>query len=563
MRRIYPSLFAVSLIVSGAAPGQDRQVHYTLTPVMQDGQLKAVTVGMEFLADPSGRTELDLPDHWGGQKDLWRELNNFEVSGAHAKLDASNDPTKRIVLSDPDAQIRLRYNAAQDWQGVPQGSSGNPYRLVVQPSFFHLIGHALFVLPKGDTHRLATFAVRGLPPNWTLASTLTDGDSKLTLDDIDSSITVGGDFRVTIPKTSRGLVRIAIRGDWEFTDAEFAGDTARILQAERNYWHDQESPFLVTVLPLAGGQFLSSGGTGLNAGFGFFATPNVPMSSNTRTLAHENMHTWIPQLIGGLPDKDEAGGYWLSEGFTDFFSRRVLLRAGILSLADYVKVMNDTLYAYDTSSVRSVFNAQIIKDFWNDDYIQQLPYQRGFLLATMWNSQHRGVMDAVIHDMRERAKSTPAGTTALDLFPQTMKDHGLEVSADIARFIEHGEQVWLPADAFPACGRVAVENLPGFSYGFDPVATATAGRVITGIDPSGPAYAAGLRNGMKIVKHLSPPSKDPRDALAYEVSDNAGTLTIHYFPTSKTRFRVQQLQLERGLSGLAQKRCIAELAGGT
>lgn len=550
------AVFVCLLGSSANAAQPDDAVHYTLSPVMRAGQLEALSVEMRFRADASGTTQLDLPDHWAGEKELWRQVHDLVISGANAVN--KSEPGKRIIQSEPGAEIVVQYAVAQATPGEPEPNGGT-YMLTVQPGYFHVIGHALFALPEGPMTRPATFLLRDLPAGWNFASTLTG--RTLTVDDTDSSISVGGDFRVIAPAAFGDNVHIAIRGAWDFADAEFVDAASRVLDAEWKYWGEEPSPFTVTVLPLAGAQYISLGGSGMNAGFGFFATRNVAMPDIIQTLAHEKMHTWIPLAIGGNPETEEARAYWLSEGFTDYFSRRVLLASGIWKLDDYVRVLNKTLYDYGTSPGRTVPNTEIVKNFWNSDDVQQLPYRRGFLLATIWNAKVHGGLDTVIHDMRDRARTKAANETAIDIFPIVMRAHGYDANDDIARFVERGEMVRLPENVFPACGKVVTESLPAFSRGFDAEATAKANHVIAGVDPDGPAYAAGLRNGMTLVKRVSPPVNDARLPISYEVSDNGVTRTITWLPAGKERFDVQQLHLTPGLSGEAEQKCVAEIAG--
>ena len=40
----------------------------------------------------------------------------------------------------------------------------------------------------------------------------------------------------------------------------------------------------------------------------------------------------------------EAAGYWLSEGFTNYLTHRLLLRAGVWTLRDYAAAMNEVIF---------------------------------------------------------------------------------------------------------------------------------------------------------------------------------------------------------------------------
>ena len=106
------------------------------------------------------------------------------------------------------------------------------------------------------------------------------------------SVIVGGDFRVV----KAGLLRVAIRGAWPFSDADFTKRLEPIIASHHKFWGDPPEPFLVTVLPLlAPPGHRSIGGTGLGDAFAFFATTNADERNLTRILAHEHLHSWIPR----------------------------------------------------------------------------------------------------------------------------------------------------------------------------------------------------------------------------------------------------------------------------
>lgn len=109
--------------------------------------------------------------------------------------------------------------------------------------------------------------------------------------------------------------------------------------------------------------------------------------------------------------------------------------------------------------------------------------------------------------------------------------------------MSNGEPILLPANTFGPCATVVTEQRPSFSRGFDADATSNAGNVATGVDPLLPAYAAGLRNGMKI---LARTEGEPDNALvpyALLVEDKGKQRTIRYLPQVRERVTVQQFRI--------------------
>lgn len=417
-------------------------------------------------------------------------------------------------------------------------------------------------MPEIDGATIVRARARNLPRGWSFASDLEH--RPLNLARADASIVVAGDYRVL-----RGAdlnVRIAIRGAWTFADADFANQVSEIIAGQRRFWGDASSPYLVTMTQLSAPDpgWISVGGTGLSDAFAFFATPSAPSATITRTLAHEGMHSWIPGLIGGMPEEGEQAYYWLSEGFTDFYTGRLLVREGIWNPTEFAADLNEMLAAYAQSPARLEPNSRVLADFWNDPNVQKLPYQRGRLLATIWDGRLRAAgarnLDEVMLAMRARAHAGDP-LKAGQMFPVVIASQGIDVSADIATRIERGAPIHLPEDAFAPCGRVVTRQAREFHRGFDIEATLANNDVIAGVVRDGPAYGAGMRDGMVLVRRDAGEIGDAEQEIAYVVRDGQTERTLRYMPRGRGSFAQQRLELAEELSGDALARCIAVLGG--
>lgn len=537
-------------------------IEYELSPLMRaEGELEALQMDFWFWGDSDGETALRLPQSWGGQNELWRSIADLRVVGG-AEMRDGEGPGQRILSHRPNARIHVRYRIVQDWEGAPNAEQGNTYRPVVQPGYFHLIGDAALVVPEDLNHDArARLRVRKLPRGWRFASDLEHPG--LTVGDLWASVTVGGDFRVV--RDAASGVRVAIRGNWSFTDEDFARSVTEIVSAQRRFWGDEATPYLVTVLQLEAPNrgWLSIGGTGLNDAFAFFATPNAEAAQITRTLAHEGLHSWIPGAVGGTPSQGEAAQYWFSEGFTDFYTGRLLVRDGVWTPAEFAADLNDMLRDYARSPVREAPNTRIADDFWNDPDVQQLPYQRGRSLATMWDYRLRAQgrdMDDVVLEMRARARAGDP-LKAYELVAIIASSFGLDVSEDLQSIVEGGAFVRLPEDVFAPCGRIVTREAPVFHRGFDVDATVANGNVITGVDPTLPAYAAGLRDGMALVGREAGEIGNAEREMAYTVRDGDQTRTIRYMPRGHGTLTLQEFVLDQPLEGEALARCVSVLGG--
>lgn len=552
---------AAALLLCGAQAPAPEAIEYDLRPILEHGALRAVQVDVRLRGEADGETALRLPGSWGGEDELWRGITDLRVVSGGALRDGEG-PTQRIVTHRPNARLHVRYRIVQDFEGAPNAEQGNAYRPVIQPGYFHLIGEATFITPEeGDAAAPLRVQVRNLPRGWSYASDLEH--SGLTLEEIWSSVIVAGDFRI-IERADEN-VRVAIRGHFPFTDGAFADEAAHIIGAHRDFFADPATPFLITVIELETPQpdWRSIGGTGLGDAFAFFATPNAEGEQITRILAHEGLHTWIPRQVGGMPAEGEAADYWFSEGFTDFYTARILVREGVWTPQQFATEFNEILQAYAQSPARDYPNARVLADFWNDREVERLPYKRGRLLATMWDARLRARgrdLDDVILEMRRRAQAGDP-LKAAELFPVVMQSFGEDVSADLATHVEAGARVMLMPDTFAPCGEVVSEVTAVFDRGFSPEALQANNGVFTGVDPQSNAYAAGLRDGMVFVRREAGEIGNSDRELTYIVRDGETERAITYYPRGAQRYLRQRLALADDLEGERLQQCRTVIGG--
>lgn len=561
MRSILQAIAAASAVLFCVGASAPERIDYTLTPIIENGALQAMQIDVNFRGEADGETTLRLPDHWAGQVEFYRGIEGLAVVSG-GTLRAGEGPAQRLIAHRPNARIHLRYRLIQDWEGVPRAELGNTYRATIQPTYFHFVGEGAFVAPdNADRATRVRVQTRDMPRGWSFASDLEHPD--LRLERLWSSITVGGDFHVLRdPETN---VRVAIRGAWSFSDADLMQEVAHIVGGQRRFWGDPASPYLVTVLQLAGPDgWISVGGTGLGDAFSFFATANGPAATITRTLAHESLHTWVPAQIGGMPQEGEPINYWLSEGFTDFYTGRLLVRDGVWTPQQFAEDLNDMLRAYAQSPVQAEPNTRILADFWNDENVEKLPYQRGRLMALIWDARLRAngrSFDDVVLGMRERARNADRPLIAASIFPIVSAERGLDPRAELAANIDAGAPISLPADLLQPCGVITSREVVQFHRGFDIEATVANQNIITGVDPGLPAYAAGVRDGMTLIRRESGEIGNSEVEIAYVLRDGSVERTIRYMPRGRGTFTLQSLQLAQDLDGERLAQCVRVLGG--
>lgn len=562
---------AMVVAAGGAASAQSASpVRYAISPVMEGGGLAALAVEMRFDGDADGQTRLGLPGEWAGTDSLWHQVTDVRVDGAESVR--QDGEGARIITHRPGAALAVRYRVRSGYAGEPAFDYHKALP-VISPGAFFFHGEGVFAAVEGRMDAPARFAWRGFPAGWSMASDLDHlaGARPGTVSDVVESAAIGAtDLRVVERRIGGAPLRIAIRGTWDFEPDAFADAVAKVVEAQNALWSDPGRPFVVMLAPLGGtGPRFSYTGTARTDAFSVASTPGFPLGEGMRFLAHETMHTWIPAETGGTPEGEGAPAFWLTEGWTDFYAGRALLRAGLWTPAEYAAELNRVLLRNANSPARTLPNARIGEGFWRDQHVNQLPYDRGHLLALLLDHRirlrtgGRADMDDVMVAQRAQARRNAQAGTHVDaaaLFPAVVRQElGIGMGEELARHVERGEPVMLPADLFAPCARVETVTQPDFHRGFDLAATEANGMRITGLDPASPAYAAGLRAGMRIVARDAGLIGDSSVEFVYRVDDAGTERIIRFKPQGKSRVTLQRVHLTPQATSAA---CVRLMSGG-
>jgi predicted metalloprotease with PDZ domain len=557
-------MLAVAFLLIAAKAPEQRPVSFMITPVTDPEGGPALLVDMRFRGDSDGETSLFLPDAFAGSSELWRHATKLEIRGARTLGGTYDTP---IMRHRPGARLRVRYTIVSAYKEDP-GFSYEKGRPMVRPDWFFVHGESVFARAGGDDARPARFKWGKLPARWSVASDLDhlEGRTTTTANLINSVAIGGARLRVVRRNIAGAPFRVAVLGEWNFEPEELADTAAVIMAAENAYWGERPGPYLVALAPL--GRLpsgLSYTGTGRADAFSIASTSAFDLSGSRRFLAHEFMHSWVPIGLGGMPEANEAADYWFSEGFNDYLASKVLLRSGLWSLAQWTADKNETLLRYGTSPAKTLKGDAIGERFWTDAAVQQVSYDRGHLLAAKLDMEiaartgGKRSLDDVMRAQRRAAERSP--DLATNLFRQTLLSmSGIDVEAEIERYARRGEPLLLPSDMLGECGRILTHRRRDFHRGYDADATRAAGGVITGVVPDGPAYAAGMRDGMKLIRRESGKVGDSTVDIAYRVSDGGGERVLRFKPEGKTVFDVQQVELT-ATGSAAEARCRARLGG--
>ncbi len=519
-----------------------------------------IDVGLELRAGPGigvtivipgeddGETLVSLSEGWGGVTGAGGEIAALAASSAGGgPLPVSRTADHLWTIRHaPGERITLAYELTPH-EREPLGPGRNDYRNVVRDGLFHAIGNHSLVLPEHLVGPVECSVSWSGFDGWTVASSLGPGSSTreaaLHLDELRSCFLIAGEagkVRLAVRPLDGNEVGLAvIDADWGFSDERMLDLIMQVVAAEREFFGDHTDPwFLVALTPnggRAGERGFSFGGTGLTNCFALFCNTGLDLSKTgshvepvLRLLAHEYFHTWNGRKI--RIDAPEGAAYWFSEGFTDFYARRLLRTAGLIDEAAHLASLNESLAEFDTNPMRAVPNERIVEDFWNDREVSAVPYRRGDLVALAIDEAIRvrsgGAenLDDLMRDLYQRSVRGEAPLIPEQFFGLVETKAGPAIGAAVRECVLHGAEPPIPESIESGSLTLSQGTLRRGADGFDVQASRDHG-VVTGVVPGSGAHEMGIRDGQTLVSIERLPPVDGPSRLKVVLREGDGERT--------------------------------------
>lgn len=434
-----------------------------ISPSVEKG-LEQVRVTLEFAGSETGATTVQFPVTWGPEESLPDLRSDLQITSSHqgTELDVTSVQGDLIIKHDPGARVKISYALSQDYPGEPAwGVQRVPgMRPVLQPEYGSLIGETF--LPKLSNSQAWTFAFENLgdvSASFSQPLNLKAVSAPLSYEKIRGGLFTFGNFRYSEFKLPGLNLRTAIRGDWVISDE----GVAEIAKAALGVTGDlfQDHPFnqyyiaMNQMPPIEGSS--AALGTGLNESFFVLATPDADADTITHLITHELIHEWIARRMGKSDETTDPARMWFVEGFTEYFTQRVLLQSDMISSEEFVQNFDGLWQAYQKSSERMTPNVEMNNRLWDSPEMQRLPYQRGALLALHWDTvlrENGGALETVISEMIAASQEQDSGD---ETFNDAYVSNALEASLgtqfidDYQTYLKNGEALNLKAFSLPAC----------------------------------------------------------------------------------------------------------------
>lgn len=489
--RIPLSLIPLALVVAVASarlPAQPLQ--YTVTPqFLPDGEL-SLSVELHCFAAGLDTVWFRLPNKINWSSGLWRCYSDLEVADSSNARLLRPDSLRIAVVRGPGASdLRLRYRLRQFPAGeqMTRALSLSP---VLQPTYLHVPGECLFLLPGHYRTYEVSVEWRDLPPGWHLQSNLASGTPVQQVvartADWRDGIWVAGDFRVLRGEVFGRPVFFAIRGQWSFDDAQLFDAVLRTIETQRDQWNDRDIPyFSVTMVPSVNAAAVSADdrereiiGYGKYQSFAVYAGRLSTMVRLLRLFNHEMMHHWIGGKIRDCPPGHGDALNWFAEGFTDYYALRNRWKAGFINEPDFFLEWNDRFVSiHYADPLADLPEAELRARRYTDDRAFKVPYRRGAILAFYLDCAIRQHTDnsQTLHDFMLELLAFTHGTGRnlyehFDFFTGTLSRYlGEDCTAFVRRHATEGARI--PPEAFrlPDFLRMSIDaaGAPQFSLNPD------------------------------------------------------------------------------------------------
>ncbi len=476
--------------------------------------------------------ELEIPTEWAGE--TLHGVHNLRALSADTVISDTSSVGSKIVRHPLDQELSLVYDVVKDLTGRFR----HPAELhgTLMPDYLELTGDNALVHPKlpADATITVHFDWKNLPAGWVLATSFgssSDSDNRCQSysgkwSAVQHALFVAGVFRLHHFRIGTQPAVIAIRDRWTFSDEEAIADIQEAVSVVRDFWHDHNFPYFLVTLKQFDNDSGSGDGSAFTNAFWLYLSRKDSISDQMQVLIHETFHIWDPRRMGPSSTAENWKAIeWFREGFVSYYGYLLALRASFIQLPAYLESVNRDLRLFPGS--RSAYVRGRIIALWLDWQIRN-------------DSGGKRSLDTVMHDMVNEASQPLTETRIIEAAARYLSPAS---RTELVRVIQPDSPASLREDVLGPCAHGSMDQVSKFDLGFD-LGSSTAAGSITGVEPDGPAFQAGLRNGQRLSGRLSVYNNQPETAAIVTVQTSDGPKAIEYYPRGKS-IAVMQYHLDQ------------------
>lgn len=520
----------------------DSTVYYSIKPISL-GDRTNLEISVHFKTHNDTAITVNLPRDYYGVPDLYKYITAMEGRD-ECKLQTSDKPDQRLVIPNNKNEVSLTYTISYD----PKILDDFAFAPNVSPSHFHVAG-CQWMLPVGDISLKYNYEIKIIdaPQGWHFYSSISSDPAKTSIYDSYENLissTIGGGTQPYSHLIINGKpVYVFAAGHFNIAKDEIFSSVNKIVSLQRDWFNDYDFPFYnITILPRTG----IIAGTCISNLFVCFIKSDITKDELNVLFSHEMFHTWLPNKISiQLPKGENDLKYeWLYEGFTDYFARRILLDAGLMTQQKFAGLINRDIINIADNPNHSATYADLLTASKSGKYgtaYKKLSYYRGALIALNWETQIRKTgsgkqLKNLLSDLYHLSSENNAVLSEKSFYDIAM-NYGIDAKKDLEQFILQGHPIFPLPDALGKAFQLKETAVPLFDPGFSLEQTFKSGK-ISAVAENGPAYKAGLRNEMDFVdirnSNRFGNGWSPDKPMSVTVRVDGAVKTFEYFPRGKS-----------------------------
>ncbi|MCK8479784.1 hypothetical protein [Psychroserpens algicola] len=449
-------------------------------------------ISLSYICDSIHKVE--LPKDYYGTPSIDKWVTRFNgVKGTKVEGNVAS----RFVTPNYDNEVHLNYTIIYDPDQINKFS----YAPNISSSYFYMAG-CQWMLPSYPLDSISNYQIQlsTRKSGWSFYSSLSENANKINIkssyEDLISA-GFGGSSESQIKEIfyiKDNKISVYFNGYFAFDKKQFLISLKQVVSKQKDFFKDYSQPFYnITILPRDG---LMAGASIPNL-FYCFVDSNKDGVDIYKLISHEYFHNWLPNKFNlkTPPGQRYSKREWFSEGFTEYLSRLFLLESNIINQQQLVEMFNDDIVKIANNPLGKKSYNEILMS--NGAAKKKLNYYRGPLIALKWDTELKkngSSIKKMILSLFKESENSNGFINDSTLYEFGQK-HGLNFKADVKRYIILGEEIELLHDAFKGF-KLKKESINLFYPGYN-VTESSKKKTIIGVDPNGPSYKAGLRNGMQ------------------------------------------------------------------